>query len=108
MSRQRALNAINGIMSDRIPQWDFPDNVLLAGKIASYDIWEDPERTSVNLFKYYDIDMTHCIPGGIAEWNFPLVRYYNEVDYIENEDTLLYLKAYKKETSKPTAPCMTI
>jgi hypothetical protein len=101
MSKQRALNAINGIMSDRIPQWDFPDNVLLAKKILPYDIWENTERTSVDLFKHYDIDMTHYIPGGIAEWNFPLVRYYNDADYIQNEDTLPYIKAYKKETAKP-------
>ncbi|MFA5689800.1 MAG: uroporphyrinogen decarboxylase family protein [Kiritimatiellales bacterium] len=101
MSRERALNAINEVMSDRIPQWDFPDNVLLAKKIASYDIWEDTERTTIDLLKVCDIDMTHCIAGGIAEWNFPLVRYYNEVDFIENEDTAAYLKAYQKKTAKP-------
>ncbi len=88
-------------MGDRIPQWDFPDNVLLAKEIAAYDIWEDTERTAVDLYRHFDIDMTHYIPGGIAEWNFPLVRYYNEADYIENDDTKPYLKAYKKETVKP-------
>jgi hypothetical protein len=88
-------------MSDRIPQWDFPDNVLLAQKIAPYDIWEDTERTAVDLFKHFDVDMTHYIPGGIAEWNFPLVRYYNDADYIENDDTRPYLRAYKKKAVKP-------
>lgn len=101
MSKRRASDAINGIMSDRIPQWDFPDNVLLAQRIVNYDIWENTERTSVDLLKQYDIDTTHYIPGGIAEWNFPLVRYYNEVDYIENEDIRPYLKAYRKETARP-------
>jgi hypothetical protein len=101
MSKQRALNAINGIMSDRIPQWDFPDNVLLAEKIATYDIWEDTERTSVDLLRHFDVDMTHYIPGGIAEWNFPLVRYYSDADYVLSEDTRPYLKAYQKETPRP-------
>lgn len=101
MSKQRALDAINGIMSDRIPQWDFPDNVLLAEKTVTYDIWEDTEKTSVDLIKHCDIDMTHYIPGGIAEWNFPLVRYYADADYVENEDTRPYLRTYKKETPRP-------
>ena len=101
MSKQRAIDAINGIMSDRIPQWDFPDNVLLAEKIIPYDIWEDTERTSIDLLKAFDIDMIHCIPGGIAEWNFPLVRYFTDAEYVENEDTMPYLRAYKKETKRP-------
>ncbi|MFA5687897.1 MAG: uroporphyrinogen decarboxylase family protein [Kiritimatiellales bacterium] len=101
MSRQRALDAINGVMSDRIPQWDFPDNILLAEKICGDDIWENTEKTTVELLKYCDIDMTHYIAGGVAEWNFPLVRYYNEAEFIQNDDTQSYLQAYNKKTEKP-------
>ncbi|MFA5688503.1 MAG: uroporphyrinogen decarboxylase family protein [Kiritimatiellales bacterium] len=101
MSRQRALDAINGRMSDRIPQYDSPDNILLAQKIVSYDIWKDPERTMLDLLKYYDIDMMHFIPNRTAEWNFPLVRYYNDAEYIENSDTLPYLNVYKNPADKP-------
>ena len=101
MSKKRALDAINGIMSDRIPQWDFPDNVLLAEKVVPYDIWENTERTSIDLLKHFDIDMTHCITGGIAEWNFPLVRYFADAEYVENDDCTPYLRAYKKETQRP-------
>ena len=101
MSKKRALNAITGIMSDRIPQWDFPDNVLLAEKVIPYDVWEDTERTAIDLLKHYDIDMTHCLSGGIAEWNFPMVRYYNETKFIDHEDTKPYLRAYQKETEHP-------
>lgn len=88
-------------MGDRIPQWDFPDNVLLAEKTANYDIWGNPERTSIDLIKYCDIDMTHFIPGDIAEWNFPLVRYYADANYVENDETRPYLQAYKKDITKP-------
>jgi hypothetical protein len=101
MSKQRALDAINGIMGDRIPQWDLADNVLLAEQIASYDIWENTEKTSIDLIRHIDVDMTHCIPGGIAEWNFPLVRYYADADYIKNEDTRPYLSAYNSPLIKP-------
>ncbi|MBN1557057.1 MAG: hypothetical protein JW951_02790 [Lentisphaerae bacterium] len=101
MSRQRACDALNGKPTDRIPQWDFPDNPALAETLLPYDIWEDTARTSADLFKHFDIDMTHYLPGGIAEWNFPLVRYFDEADYGEGGDTAPYRRAYRRDTPKP-------
>ena len=94
MSKQRALEVIAGRFADRIPQWDFPDSPLLARKLFGYDIWQDTRRTAADLWRHFDIDLAHYLPGGIAEWNFPLVRYYGEADYIEDESAADYRRAY--------------
>ena len=41
MSKIRALAALAGEFTDRIPQWDFPDNVALAESLCDFDLWED-------------------------------------------------------------------
>ena len=94
MSKSRAQEAIAGRESDRIPQWDFPDSPELARNLFSYDIWADTRRTAVDLWKHFDIDLAHYLPGGAAEWNFPLVRYYNEAEYLEDEHASDYRRAY--------------
>jgi len=94
MSRQRALNAINGIMPDRIPQWDFPDHPGLAEQLLNYDVWADTGRTCLDLWKKLGIDLITCIPGGEAEWNFPFVRRYGDARYIEGPFAGEYRRAY--------------
>jgi hypothetical protein len=101
MSRQRARDAIAGVMTDRIPQWDLPDHPDIARQLLDYDIWEDTERTAVDLWKHFDIDLIHCVLGGIAEWNFPLVRYYGEADYVDHPSVAPYRRAYPKPSHKP-------
>ena len=101
MSKQRALDAINGIMPDHTPQWDFPDNPGLAEYLFDYDIWEDPLRTYVDLLKYFDIDTAHYLPGDIAEFNFPLVRYYGDATYTDDPSNDGYKRAYKPQVNKP-------
>lgn len=101
MSKHRALEAINGHFTDRIPQWDFPDNPALAKQLFSYDIWKNPEKTAVDLWKYFDIDLAHYLPGDIAEWNFPLVRYYGDAEYDDDSRCRPYQQAYQKPTVKP-------
>ena len=94
MSKHRALEAIAGRYADRIPQWDFPDSPVLARKLLGYDIWQDTRRTAADLWRHFDIDLAHYLPGGIAEWNFPLVRYYGEAEYLEDESLADYRRAY--------------
>jgi hypothetical protein len=96
MSKQRALAAIAGQSTDRIPQWDIPDSPELAQKLFDYNIWSDTRRTTCDLLKYFDVDLAHYLPGGVAEWNFPLVRYYHEAEYLEHPDTLDYRNAYTR------------
>ena len=101
MSKARAIAAINGQPADRIPQWDSPDNPSLAKMLFNYDVWKNPEKTAVDCWKHFDIDLTHFIPGDIAEWNFPLVRYYGEAVYTDDPRCAPYKRAYKQPLKKP-------
>ena len=101
MSRQRALDAISGIMTDRIPQIAPLDSPAVAEKLFDYDIWENPERTNADLVKHFDIDMTTSF-NGIAEWNFPLVRYYADVEFLDDESCNIYRRVYGKK--RPVRP----
>ena len=97
MSKQRAIDALNGVMSDKIAQSSPIDSVALAEQVLDYDIWEDPERSLVDLHKYVDIDLATAF-GGIAEWNFPLVRYYADVEFIQDDGCEAYREAYHSGT----------
>lgn len=96
MSRQRALDAVNGIMTNRIPQMSPFDSPAVAEQLFSYDIWEDPERTNADMVRRFDVDMTTSF-NSVAEWNFPLVRYYADVEFIEDSSCDIYRKVYEKE-----------
>lgn len=91
MSIHRALAAINGEMTDRIPQWDVPDCPALAEQLFNYNVQAEPLRASIDMLKHFDIDVTiSSIPGDYAEWNFPLVRYYEDVTYTDEPENARY------------------
>lgn len=100
MSKERAIQAINGKFSDRMPIWDFPDSPQLAAKILKRDIWDNPYQSAIDLYKHYDIDIVNNISGSQFEWNFPLVRVNGEADIIDSEDCKPYKKAYKPVPEK--------
>lgn len=90
MSKDRALKALNLKPTERIPHWDIPDNSLYNEQAFGFDIWKNPKKTAVEVFKHFDIDITHYIPGDIAEYNFPIVRYYDEVEYGDDKNCQKY------------------
>ena len=95
MSRERALAAIRGEFSDRMPIWDWPDSPPLAEHLFDYDIWEDPYRAALDLWTHFDIDFSVNIPGDFAEWNFPLVRINGNADILEDPSCDGYRRAFK-------------
>lgn len=90
MSKDRALKALNLEPTDRIPHWDVPDSPLYNEQVFDFDIWKNQKKTGVEVFKHFDIDITSYIPGDIAEYNFPIVRYYDEVEYGDDKDCQKY------------------
>ncbi len=101
MSKERAILAINGKFSDRTPTWDFPDSPQLGEKILKKPIWDDPYRASIDLHKYYDVDIVHNISGSQFEWNFPLVRVNGECEFADSPECLPYKKVFKPVANKP-------
>jgi len=101
MSKQRALDAINLKKTDRIPLWDWPDSPPLAERLFNYDVWQDTYRTGLDLWRWSGLDITPNISGDPVEWNFPLVRYYDEVEILDDPECLPYKTAYKKPVDKP-------
>ena len=94
MSKERALRALNLQPTDKIPHWDLPDSPSYNAQVFNFDIWKDPQKTVVEILSRFDIDITHIILGDIAEYNFPIVRYYDEVEYVNSRDR----RNYKRKT----------
>lgn len=95
MSKQRAIAAINGEFSDRMPIWDWPDCPRLAEHLFNYPIWENPYRTALDLWTHFDIDFSVNIPGDFAEWNFPLLRVNGNAEIIDSKECEPYKKVFK-------------
>jgi hypothetical protein len=101
MSKERALQAINGKFSDRMPIWDYPDSPALGEKILKRNVWDDPYQACIDMYKHYDIDIVNNISGSQFEWNFPLVRVNGEAEIIDSPECEPYKKAFKPVPNKP-------
>jgi hypothetical protein len=100
MSKLRAIQAINGEFSDRMPLWDFPDSPQLAAKILNCNVWENPYQAAINLYKHYDIDIVNNISGSQFEWNFPLVRVNGDADILDSAECEPYKSVYHPVPNK--------
>ncbi len=102
MSVERARAAINGEMTDRIPQWDVPDCPALAQQLFDYDVKANPHRACIDMLKHFDIDVTiSSIPDDCAEWNFPLVRYYEDATFTDDPENARYGSLPRAPSPRP-------
>ncbi|QBG46825.1 hypothetical protein EGM51_05220 [Verrucomicrobia bacterium S94] len=107
MSIERARAAIHGELTDRIPQWDVPDCPALAEQLFDYDVQAEPHRACIDMLKYFDIDVTiSSIPGDCAEWNFPLVRYYEDATFTDDAENERYRFLPARPPHAHTPRCM--
>ncbi|VGO18199.1 uroporphyrinogen decarboxylase family protein [Pontiella sulfatireligans] len=102
MSRERARAALNGEMTDRIPQWDVPDCPALAEQLFDYNVQAEPHRACIGMLKHFDVDATiSSIPGDCAEWNFPLVRYYEDATFTDDPENERYKSLPRAPSPRP-------